>query len=202
MSITKKAIPLMASGALAVALVGSAVAGDGRFSISSATFKNDGPLPTSMAFNDPSCTIDGKPGGNTSPELSWRNAPEGVHSFVVIAYDITASFTHWGMYNIPVSTTSLPAGAGAADSTYGQQVPNDFPGKGYDGPCPPAGIPPVAHHYLFTVYALDTKLVLPRFHNFPQNPDTLFHALADAGARGHVLGSATIGGFYSATPVP
>ena len=200
MFINKKAISLVAASALSIALIGSASAGDGRFTISSATFEDGGWLPTSMAWNDPSCTKDGKAGGNTSPELSWRNAPEGVRTFVVVAFDITASFTHWGMYNIPVSTTTLPAGAGSANSTYGQQTLNDFPLKGYDGPCPPAGVVPFAHHYLFTVYALDTRIEVPKFHNFPQYPEALLHVLADAGAKGHVLGSATIGGYYSTTP--
>jgi hypothetical protein len=202
MSIFRKVIFLVVSSALSMTLIGTVSADDAKFSISSSTFRDGASLPTSMAWNNPSCTKDGTAGGNISPELSWRNAPEGVRSFVLIAFDVTASFTHWGMYNIPVSTTTLPAGAGIATSAYGEQVPNDFPDRGYDGPCPPAGIAPFAHHYLFTVYALDIHLVLPKFRNFAHTPDALFNALANAGAKGHVLGSASIGGFYSATPAP
>jgi hypothetical protein len=193
---------ILRSSALSIALVGTAGADDGKFSISSTTFRNGASLPTSMAWNGSNTCTTGGAGGNISPELSWRNAPDDVRSFVVIAFDETASFTHWGMYNIPVSTTFLPAGAGTAASAYGAQVLNDFGEAGYDGPCPPVGIAPFAHHYVFTVYALDTRLVLPVFVNFPQFPEALFNALANAGAKGHVLGSASVGGFFSATPDP
>jgi phosphatidylethanolamine-binding protein (PEBP) family uncharacterized protein len=30
------------------------------------------------------CTVDGKPGGNESPELAWTNVPRGTRSFVVV----------------------------------------------------------------------------------------------------------------------
>jgi Raf kinase inhibitor-like YbhB/YbcL family protein len=190
---------------LSLGPLAAASAGDGEFRINSTTFRDGGALPTSMADNFPVngvnvCTADGSVGGNTSPELAWQNAPAGTRSFVVIAFDVTASFTHWGIYNIGASTTVLPAGAGTAVSSYGAQVNNDFPSHGYEGPCPPAGVVPFAHHYVFTVYALDTHLHLPLLTNFPQNAETLFNALAKAGADGHVLGSASVGGFFSATP--
>lgn len=93
-----------------------------------------------------------------------------------------------------------PAGSGAADGDQGAQVPNDYGSNGYEGPCPPQGVVPYSHHYVVTVYALDIELRLPVFTNFRQNPDTLFNAVARAGAEGHVLGSASIDGYYSATP--
>jgi len=133
------------------------------FRLRSKTFENGATLPLSViaTFNSSSgqniCTVDGSPGGNQSPELSWTGAPHGTQSFVVIMYDITASFTHWGMYNISPKTQELPANAGVAGTTFGIQVANDY-GIGdlsYDGPCPPKSVTPNVHHYVFTVYALN-----------------------------------------------
>ena len=148
------------------------------------------------------CSVDGSAGGNQSPEVSWTHAPWGTHSFVVVMFDVTASFTHWGMYNIPTWTSSLPAGAGAAGSTYGAQVYNDFYDQSYDGPCPPVGVQPFSHKYVLTVYALDQELKLPSSANFPPYAETLWYALVKAAEGGHVLATASINGFYSATPSP
>ena len=70
-----------------------------HFEVSSATFKNNTTLPLSMIYNlivkgSNVCSLDGSPGGNESPELSWRNAPRNTRGFVVMAFDVTASFTH------------------------------------------------------------------------------------------------------------
>jgi len=192
--------------ALALSLTNPANAQDDkRFEVHSATFKNDTTLPPSMVYNfvvngTNVCSLDGSPGGNQSPQLSWTNAPAGTRSFVVVLFDPTASFAHWGMYNIAADATGLPANAGAAGSTYGTQVFNDFPDQNYDGPCPPPNTPPNVHHYVFTVYALASELDLPGSANFPANADTLFRALLQKAERGDVLASASITGFYSTTP--
>jgi Raf kinase inhibitor-like YbhB/YbcL family protein len=175
-----------------------------QFQLHSDTFKNDSFLPLSTINTIPatgpnSCTINGEPGGNESPELSWTGAPRGTRSFVVTLFDVTASFTHWGMYNISKQTTALPMNAGAAGSSYGAQVVNDFGNAGYGGPCPPANVPPDVHHYVFTVYALDVELELPGSANFPANAETLYQALIEAGRCEHILASASLTGLYSTT---
>jgi len=175
------------------------------FQVSSTTFENNTTLPISMIDNyqyegSNSCSINGAPGGDESPELSWTNAPRGTVSFVVIAFDTVAGFLHWGMYNIPATTTQLPENAGVAGSTYGPQVVNVDYDQSYDGPCPPANYPPNVHDYVFTVYALDRKLKLPSSMNFPPTADTLFRTLVEAGRYGHILASASITGLYSTTP--
>jgi len=175
------------------------------FRVSSTTFENNTTLPISAINNIQSegsnvCSIDGSAGGDESPELSWTNVPRRTKSFVVIAFDTVAGVTHWGMYNIPPTTTELPENAGVAGSTYGQQVVNVFGDLSYDGPCPPANYPPNVHDYVFTVYALDEKLQLPSSTNFPPTALTLFRALVEAGRYGHILASASITGFYSTTP--
>jgi len=200
--------------AVVIALAGvtmSAVGADegrgdeARLQLTSSTFVNHGTLPPSAVYNyivngKNICTASGVPGGDISPQLAWSNVPHDTRSFVVMVYDTTASFTHWGMYNIPASTRELPEDAGVAGSTYGAQIVNDFGDPSYDGPCPPQGVAPEAHHYVFTVYALDTELKLPAFANFPDNAETLLHALLRAASHGHILARASISVFYSATP--
>jgi len=164
-----------------------------RFQLSSTTFTDGGTLPLSMVLGSNYCTyISG--GGDQSPELSWKNAPRETRSFVVTLFDVTASFTHWGMYNISRKTTELPEDAGVAGSPYGQQVFNDFfLGAEYDGPCPPNNITPVVHDYVFTVFALDSDLHLASSPpNFPAAAETLYRAML-----GHVLKTASIHGYFS-----
>jgi hypothetical protein len=181
---------------------------DGReeFQLTSSTFANNTELPVSTILNNPvngsnTCSASGAAGGDRSPDLAWTNAPRGTQSYVVVLYDVTAAFTHWGMYNILPGVTQLPAGAGVAGSAYGPQVENDFfLGEEYDGPCPPAGVAPDQHRYVFTVYALSKKLTLPSSANFPPGAETLFHALIKAGTDGEILGKASLTGFFSSTP--
>jgi len=180
---------------------------DDHFRVTSTTFFNNEVLPISMIDNivsngTNSCSVDGSRGGNNSPEVSWTHAPRGTHSFVVAMFDVTASFTHWGMYNIAASRAGLPEGAGAAGNTFGVQVYNDFYLPGYDGPCPPVGVKPYSHRYVVTVYALDEDLQLPQSANFPPYAETLWYALVKATEEGHVLATASIDGLYSATPSP
>lgn len=190
------------------------VVGDSEhpFQLRSKTFKDGATFPLSMiatftaSANGPNiCTVDGSPGGNQSPQLSWTGAPAGTQSFVVIMYDVTASFTHWGIYNISPQTTELPANAGVAGSAFGTEVTNDY-GIGdlsYDGPCPPTSLTPQVHHYVFTVYALDTKLpTIPSFGQFLPGSEALYNAVVAAGQGGHIIDSASISGFYSAAAPP
>jgi Raf kinase inhibitor-like YbhB/YbcL family protein len=198
---------LFASIALAGGMfTGVSVAQEQDFQLSSTAFSNDSFLPLSainnnVVNNTNSCSINGLPGGNESPELSWTGAPAGTQSFVVTTYDVTAAFTHWGMYNIAASATGLPQNAGIAGSTFGSQIINDFfIGAEYDGPCPPANVAPFAHRYVFTVYALNVVLQLPSSANFPATAESLYQALIKAGQTRHILASATLTGLYSTTP--
>ena len=199
---------LLLSLSLSAAAQSRAARGDSprSFRLSSATFTNGETLPLSVIYNDivngsNICSLNGSPGGNESPELSWTNTPRGTASFVVTLYDKTAAFTHWGMYNISPTAAGLPENAGVPDSTYGEQILNDFEvGDQYDGPCPPNGYQPYVHHYVFTVYALDTVLHLPSSTNFPANAETLYQALIKAGKNGDILASSSIVGLYSTTP--
>ena len=102
-------------------------------------------------------------GQGVSPQLSWTGAPEGTAAFVVIMHDVDVAIpagnlyndiTHWVVYNIPASATSLPE-AGPIPSGAGQL---SMRGPQYMGPAPPPGHP--YHHYVFQVYALNAPLEL------------------------------------------
>jgi Raf kinase inhibitor-like YbhB/YbcL family protein len=176
-----------------------------KFTLTSREFKYGETLPISAIYNGivagtNVCSINGAPGGDESPELTWTNAPRHTRSFVVTLFDTTAGVTHWGMYNISPQTTSLPQNAGIADSAYGLQIVNVFSDQSYDGPCPPPDYPPNNHRYLFTVYALSQELDLYSPPNFPASALTLYRALVKEGREGHILGSANLLSYYSTTP--
>lgn len=148
-------------------------------------------------------------GQNISPALQWRNAPTGTQSFALQVYDPDApsgsGFWHWGVYDMPAATTALAQGAGNSSATlpagaYGGNT--DFMDTGttggngnYGGPCPPAG--DAAHHYIFTLYALD----VPHVDAAAGIPKTgtagLFgFALGRGGLGAHVIGKATFTATY------
>jgi Raf kinase inhibitor-like YbhB/YbcL family protein len=191
---------------VACTLLTGAVWAQQPFQLYSSTFSDYGTPPLSMILNSVSngvntCTASGAAGLDESPELNWAGAPYGTRSFVVVLYDTTASFTHWGMYNIQPNVHELPQNAGVANSSYGPEILNDFElGQQYDGPCPPAGYAPEVHNYVFTVYALSTTLDVPGSTNFPANAETLYHALMKAAEQGQVLGQASLTALYSSTP--
>jgi Raf kinase inhibitor-like YbhB/YbcL family protein len=165
-----------------------ALAGEPEFRLSSSTFENNQFVPSSMVYSGQLgsvCT-----GNNISPELSWTNAGRGTRSYTVALYDVTANFTHWGIYNIPATTTELAAGSGTPGS--GQQVYNDAGVQGYSGPCPPPDLVPNGiHSYVFTVYALDKELDLTPSPDFPPGADGLYRAMI-----GHVIDHASITGRF------
>ena len=109
-------------------------------------------------------------GEDTSPQLTWTEAPEGTQSFAIIFDDHDAEegdFAHWVLYSIPAAVTELQEGS--LTGTGAREGINDYEKVGYNGPCPspittgftvPTGAS-LPHEYTFTVYALDTKIDLP-----------------------------------------
>lgn len=147
-------------------------------SIVSTAFRHDGEIP-------PKYTCDGD---NISPPLSWGEVPGNTKSLALICDDPDAPhrFAHWLVYNIPPDVTVLqediPMGELIEDRA--MQGQNDFGDFGYGGPCPPSGS---AHHYHFTLYALDTILDL----DAGVEKQELENAMG-----GHVLGQGTLVGIY------
>jgi Raf kinase inhibitor-like YbhB/YbcL family protein len=129
----------------------------GGFTLTSPDVEEGGTIAKEQVFNAFGCT-----GENVSPALSWTGAPSDTKSFAVTLYDPDAptgsGWWHWVIFNIPESVAELPKGAG--DPASGKapagsvQSRTDYGTPGYGGPCPPEGDSP--HHYIFTVYALNT----------------------------------------------
>jgi Raf kinase inhibitor-like YbhB/YbcL family protein len=121
---------------------------------------------------------------------------------------------HWLMANIPVECGELASGSCSDEVTpRGKRDPFGPPGSvqgvngytdwfagdanmegtylGYDGPCPPWN-DAIAHHYHFTVYALDVETL-------PLKPGFTLAQLHEA-MTNHVLAQATLTGTYSLNP--
>jgi Raf kinase inhibitor-like YbhB/YbcL family protein len=164
-----------------------APAGAGALVVTSTTFTMDGTLPKSTEFN-------GCGGGNVSPQLSWSNVPPTTKSFVVTLFDpdapTTTGFWHWVVFNIPAGVQSLVAGAGSKTSPVAKSLSGytDFGFSHYGGPCPPGGDP--AHHYLFSVFALD----VPALEGVSAKSTA---ASVMFTIRGHVLAAGAIEGTFA-----
>jgi Raf kinase inhibitor-like YbhB/YbcL family protein len=153
------------------------------FTISSPNFTEDGWLPVSTMGGPVSLT--GCDGANKAPTLRWTNVPSGTESFAFVITDVDApvagNFHHWLVWNIPASVTTLDG----ANNTGFSQGTNDYGFSGYGGPCPPAD--GQVHHYIFTVYALNTTSVPGSGLTYPQ----LMNAIGN-----YVIGAtSTIGKF-------
>jgi Raf kinase inhibitor-like YbhB/YbcL family protein len=133
-----------------------------------------------------------------SPALSWSNVPMGTAEFVLIMNDpepvrpalsVTGDILHWLVAKIPATTTSLPEGAGAADSKTlpaGARLVQPFRGPG----APAAG---PRHHYTLTLYAVNAPLELAA------NAD---RAAVMAAMEGKVLARGIFNGRFMQTAAP
>jgi len=136
------------------------------------------------------------PGEGTSPAISWTNPPSGTQSFVLNMHDMdvvrnktTDDQAHWVVWNIPASATGIaegaPKGARLPDGSY--QI--SATGQVYRGPGAPANGPP--HHYVFELFALDTKLDIQPTADAFETRANVMKAL-----QGHVLGKAVYMGLF------
>jgi hypothetical protein len=152
------------------------------FALSSPQFAAGGSLAAALVFNH-----DGCKGANRSPALRWTDPPARTKGLALAIYDPDAGpagWWHWIVYDIPAERRGLPAAIPPASPSVRQGV-NDFGTVGYGGPCPPPGS---AHHYIFTLYALDIAyLALPT-----PLPGQAFLPLI----RPHIIATATITGIY------
>ena len=149
------------------------------FPLTSTAFTSGGAMPIKYSCN----------GENVSPPLAWTEPPAGTQSFALIVEDPdvpSGTWTHWALYNIPASTSSLPEAVPSEEQLAdgSQQGINSGKAIGYQGPCPPSG----THRYFFKLYALDTTLDLPSGATSKE----LVKAMG-----GHILGYAELMGIYS-----
>jgi len=149
-------------------------------------------------------TCAAQPAANTSPAMSWSDAPPATMSFAVLVHDLDprpgkgfADVLHWLIWNIPATSKQLPEGVPAnADMPDGSHQivaagRNGGPPTGYRGPCPPPGAP--VHHYMFEVFALDNKLDAPAMAT---------RADVEKAMDGHIIGHAVVGSLFSRPSAP
>lgn len=104
-------------------------------------------------------------GDNVSPPLAWTTPPAGTQSLALVLDDPDAAsvvgyvWDHWIIFNLPAESVGLPEKvADKPELPDGSlQGTNSFGHTAYGGPCPPGS---AAHHYTFTLYALDATLGL------------------------------------------
>jgi Raf kinase inhibitor-like YbhB/YbcL family protein len=154
------------------------------FTLSSNTVA--GQLGIDQVYQGFGCT-----GNNISPDLNWKNAPEGTKSFALTVYDPDAptgsGWWHWVVFNIPSKTTALSVGASLKKMPEGTvESMTDYGTSGFGGACPPKGHG--AHRYVFTLHALDVeKLDLD---------DSANPSLAGFNINAHTIARTTLVAYY------
>ena len=142
--------------------------------ISSPAFATNTPLPKKY-----SCDGEG-----INPPLVFSDIPSAAKSLAIIVDDPDAprgTFTHWIIYNMPVTTTIIAENSVPHDSVQGK---TSLGRAGFIGACPPNG----THRYIFTLYALD--MLLPTEQVFDKQ------GITDA-MKGHNVASAQLVGLYT-----
>ena len=151
--------------------------------LQSASFHANATIPAASVYNRGGCH-----GGNRAPRLRWENVPVKTRSFALLVHDpdapVPGGWWHWARFDIPANVRTLPYGV--RDGTDGRDARTSWNERRYDGPCPPPG---PAHHYVFTLYALDVSR-LAGVTGTTTAPRIL-RAL-----RGQVIAQATLGGRY------
>jgi Raf kinase inhibitor-like YbhB/YbcL family protein len=129
-------------------------------------------------------TCDGQ---NINPPLNIMDVPAEAKSLVLIMHDpdaVSGDFTHWVMWDIPISTKNIAPNTAPVGATQGA---NGSGGNQYMGPCPPSGSG--THHYKFEIFALDNNLSL--------GPGSARDKV-EAAMNGHVLSNFTLTGLVAA----
>jgi hypothetical protein len=135
-------------------------------------------------------------GDQTSPALTWTNAPPGTATFVLHMHDVDVARNHtsddqvhWLVWNIPGSVTGLPEGVPRGADLPDGSHQTSASGPVYRGPGAPATGP--FHHYTFEVFALDTKLDVQASADAFETRTNVMKAM-----QGHILGKAVYVGLF------
>jgi Raf kinase inhibitor-like YbhB/YbcL family protein len=146
------------AGVLALCTVQVADAAKAKvFKLTSSAFKDNGTLKKKNAGNNksnPNCV-----GENVSPPLSWKNAPAGTKSFVMLMFDPEGrppnGVSHWVAYGIPATVTGFAEGEVSKPSNKYVGGQSLMKLGHYFGPCTPPNND--WHHYTFTLMATDLE---------------------------------------------
>jgi Raf kinase inhibitor-like YbhB/YbcL family protein len=155
-------------------------------------FPDGGEIPVKFSQAAPGVA----PGEGLSPAMNWTNVPPGTQSFVLNMRDLdvarnktTEDQAHWVVWNIPATATGMTEGQPKGEKLPDGSYQHSATGQMYRGPGAAATGP--RHHYMFEIYALDTKLnVTPGADAF-ESRTKVFAAM-----QGHVLGKAVYGGLF------
>ncbi len=100
--------------------------------------------------------------GGVQPGFTFSGAPAGTVTYAIILHDVdvaigggTGDVLHWIAWNIPAAANGIPEGSLPEGSVTGKNL---FGQNAYMGPGAPPG---PYHHYIFELYALNSKLDLP-----------------------------------------
>ncbi|MGE3507461.1 MAG: YbhB/YbcL family Raf kinase inhibitor-like protein [Vicinamibacterales bacterium] len=163
-----------------------------RMTLTVSGFPDGGQIPVKFSQAAPGVA----PGEGLSPAISWTNVPPGTQSFVLNMRDMDVARNktsedqpHWVVWNIPASTTSLPEGVPKGSSRPDGSYQISATGPMYRGPGAPATGP--QHHYMFEIYALDTKVDVQPTSDAFETRANVFKAM-----QGHILGKAVYGGLF------
>lgn len=136
------------------------------------------------------------PGKGTSPAITWANAPAATQSFVLNMHDMdvvrnktSEDQAHWVVWNIPATATGLPEGVPEGSQLADGSYQISATGPMYRGPGAPANGP--MHHYVFELFALDTKLDVK-----PSGDAFETRARVMSAVQGHILAKAVYGGLF------
>ena len=135
-------------------------------------------------------------GQQTSPALTWTNAPPNTVSFVLHMHDLEAARNrttddqlHWLVWNIPASATGLPEGVPQGAQLQDGSYQISASGQVYRGPGAAANGP--MHHYTFEIFALDTKVDVPPAADAFETRINVMKAM-----QGHIIGKAVYMGLF------
>jgi len=135
-------------------------------------------------------------GEQVSPALTWTNTPAGTVTFLLHMHDIdvarnktTDDQAHWVVWNIPGTATGLPEGVPKGETLPDGSHQISATGPVYRGPGAPATGP--LHHYVFEIFALDTKLDVTATADAFETRAAVMKAV-----QGHILGKATYVGLF------
>ncbi len=157
----------------------------GVFELFTSSFTNNSVIPDKY-----SCKVSNQ----VFMPFSWKNAPKGTLSFVLLMEDSDAIpvagyvWDHFILYNISASENAIKEGTNQtiplpANALIGK---NSFGQNNYGGPCPPVG---QTHTYTFSLLALD-KVDLGVISG-------LSKAEILSLANGHILGTAKYKGKFT-----
>lgn len=163
---------------LIITLTFASISHAAEFQVRSTGFTEQSRIPTDY-------TCDGR---NVSPELSWVNPPARTQAFALVFFcpDCVSGTNYlWVIFNIPKETHELIEAANddlpdeviAANNSFGDSI--------YRGPCAPDN---QAHHYTYTVYALDAKINLSSESELNEILPKIKH---------HAIGKAEITGVFT-----